>query len=121
MEQPKSAAGDPYDKSFIQPSMEKFEDFDQVIEKEESLSTSLVSNGCVDFHGKVADKKKTGGWKASPFIIVNEVAERLAFFAVAVNMGLTWCLRCGNRYQVQPPMSQIGLELPMFSHLLELF
>lgn len=33
MEEPKSAAGDPYDKSFIQPSMEKFEDFDQVFEK----------------------------------------------------------------------------------------
>lgn len=32
-QQPKSAAGDAYDKSFIQPSMEKFEDFDQVIDK----------------------------------------------------------------------------------------
>ncbi|XP_062165084.1 protein NRT1/ PTR FAMILY 8.2-like [Alnus glutinosa] len=54
--------------------------------KEGSLSTTLVSNGCVDFLGGIADKQTTGGWKASPFIIVNEVAERLAFFAIAVNM-----------------------------------
>ncbi|KAK9164266.1 hypothetical protein Syun_005168 [Stephania yunnanensis] len=46
----------------------------------------LVSNGCVDVRGRIADKRRTGGWKASPFIIVNEVAERLAFFAIAVNM-----------------------------------
>lgn len=47
---------------------------------------TLVSNGCVDYRGRTADKRKTGGWRASPFIIVNEVAERLAFFAVAVSM-----------------------------------
>lgn len=71
-------AGNTYDKSFIQPSMDKFE--------VESLSKNLVSNGCVDFRGRTANKLATGGWKASPFIIVNEVAERLAFFAIAVNM-----------------------------------
>ncbi|KAK9023786.1 hypothetical protein V6N11_003984 [Hibiscus sabdariffa] len=49
-------------------------------------STALVTNGCVDFRGKIADKQTTGGWKAAPFLIVNEVAERLAFFAIAVNM-----------------------------------
>ncbi|KAF7829621.1 protein NRT1/ PTR FAMILY 8.2-like [Senna tora] len=54
--------------------------------KEGMASSSLVSNGCVDVRGRIADKKTTGGWKASPFIIVNEVAERLAFFAIAVNM-----------------------------------
>ncbi|EEF52653.1 peptide transporter, putative [Ricinus communis] len=54
--------------------------------KEETVSTTLVSNGCVDIRGRIADKRYTGGWKASPFIIVNEVAERLAFFAIAVNM-----------------------------------
>ncbi|KAI3465302.1 hypothetical protein Pfo_021965, partial [Paulownia fortunei] len=53
---------------------------------EEGTSSTLVSNGCVDYKGRIADKLATGGWKASPFIIVNEVAERLAFFAVAVNM-----------------------------------
>ncbi|KAL0352075.1 UNVERIFIED_CONTAM: protein NRT1/ PTR FAMILY 8.1 [Sesamum calycinum] len=53
---------------------------------EEGKSSTLVSNGCVDYKGRIADKQTTGGWKASPFIIVNEVAERLAFFAIAVNM-----------------------------------
>ncbi|KAL3734652.1 hypothetical protein ACJRO7_023924 [Eucalyptus globulus] len=54
-------------------------------ELEGNIST-LVSNGSVDIRGRIADKRKTGGWKASPFIIVNEVAERLAFYAIAVNM-----------------------------------
>ncbi|KAL2538290.1 Protein NRT1/PTR FAMILY 8.4 [Forsythia ovata] len=54
--------------------------------EEESRVQTLVSNGCVDYKGRIADKQTTGGWKASPFIIVNEVAERLAFFAIAVNM-----------------------------------
>ncbi|MFS7911793.1 putative bacterial ABC-type protein transporter [Helianthus anomalus] len=59
------------------------------VEKLELISEmTFVSNGCVDFRGRVADKRKTGGWRASPFIIVNEVAERLAFFAVAVSMVL---------------------------------
>lgn len=31
--------------------------------------TTLVSNGTVDIRGNVADKRFTGGWKASPFII----------------------------------------------------
>ncbi|KAB2628183.1 protein NRT1/ PTR FAMILY 8.1-like [Pyrus ussuriensis x Pyrus communis] len=56
------------------------------LQVEGSVTTTLVSNGCVDFRGKIADKQTTGGWKAAPFIIVNEVAERLAFFAIAVNM-----------------------------------
>ncbi|KAE8666419.1 protein RADIALIS-like 5-like [Hibiscus syriacus] len=49
-------------------------------------SNTLVSNGCVDFRGQIAEKQTTGGWKAAPYLIVNEVAERLAFFAIAVNM-----------------------------------
>ncbi|KAF2310036.1 hypothetical protein GH714_006260 [Hevea brasiliensis] len=81
------SSGDPLDKSFVQPSMEKFvEEQHQTANNEEKLPTTLVSNGCVDFRGRIADKRTTGGWKASPFIIVNEVAERLAFFAIAVNM-----------------------------------
>ncbi|KAL0325505.1 UNVERIFIED_CONTAM: protein NRT1/ PTR FAMILY 8.1 [Sesamum radiatum] len=53
---------------------------------EAGKSSTSVSNGCVDYKGRIADKQATGGWKASPFVIVNEVAERLAFFAIAVNM-----------------------------------
>ncbi|XP_057435006.1 protein NRT1/ PTR FAMILY 8.2-like [Lotus japonicus] len=54
--------------------------------KEEMELSTLVSNGRLDLHGRIADKQTTGGWKASPFIIVNEVTERLAFFSIAVNM-----------------------------------
>ncbi|KAF2324637.1 hypothetical protein GH714_015826 [Hevea brasiliensis] len=70
----------------MQAPMENFAAKDQQREKEETLSKTLVSNDCVDFRGRIADKRTTGGWKASPFIIANEVAERLAFFAIAVNM-----------------------------------
>ncbi|KAM7521174.1 hypothetical protein LguiB_020136 [Lonicera macranthoides] len=79
-------------KSFVEPSSKGggFVDLKQLSSKEgnsfSSESMTLASNGCVDFRGRIADKRTTGGWQASPFIIVNEVAERLAFFAVAVNM-----------------------------------
>ncbi|KAJ6931445.1 hypothetical protein NC652_014824 [Populus alba x Populus x berolinensis] len=71
----------------MQPSLAKFpqEELHQTT-MEESMGTTLVSNGCVDIQGRIADKRTTGGWKAAPFIIVNEVAERLAFYAIAVNM-----------------------------------
>ncbi|KAG6704956.1 hypothetical protein I3842_07G157700 [Carya illinoinensis] len=74
--------------SIVRPSMEKFTEDDSTTQANvaASLSTTSVSNGCVDFRERTADKQTTGGWKASPFIIVNEVAERLAFFAIAVNM-----------------------------------
>ncbi|KAG0449511.1 hypothetical protein HPP92_027270 [Vanilla planifolia] len=49
-------------------------------------SDTLVGDGAVDFRGKLADKITTGGWRAAPFIIVNEVAERMAFYAIAFNM-----------------------------------
>ncbi|XP_059636654.1 protein NRT1/ PTR FAMILY 8.2-like [Cornus florida] len=74
------------EKSRVEPSVDGIVDEKTHKEKESSVLTSLVTNGCVDFRGRTADKGRTGGWKASPFIIVNEVAERLAFFAIAVNM-----------------------------------
>ncbi|XP_011048871.1 PREDICTED: protein NRT1/ PTR FAMILY 8.2-like [Populus euphratica] len=74
-----------FDQSFMQPSLEKFPQ-EELHQTEESMATTLVSNGCVDIRGRIADKRTTGGWKAAPFIIVNEVAERLAFYAIAVNM-----------------------------------
>lgn len=33
------------------------------------VTKTLVTNGCVDYKGNIADKRTTGGWKASPFII----------------------------------------------------
>ncbi|KAM7274262.1 hypothetical protein ACFE04_028926 [Oxalis oulophora] len=68
--------------SMIDPSMEKFHE--DILEEEQT--SYFVSNGCVDIRGRIADKRTTGGWKSAPFIIVNEVAERLAFFAVGVSM-----------------------------------
>ncbi|KAL1823353.1 hypothetical protein ACET3Z_010131 [Daucus carota] len=74
----------------IEPSMSAFvfDDLKQQSMQDEGRleSTTLVSNNCVNYKGMIADKQRTGGWNASPFIIVNEIAERLAFFAVGVSM-----------------------------------
>ncbi|KAI7750627.1 hypothetical protein M8C21_031382 [Ambrosia artemisiifolia] len=51
-------------------------------------SMDLVTNGSLDFRGRVANKRKTGGWKASPFIIANEAAERLSAFTVSASLVL---------------------------------
>ncbi|KAI3984460.1 hypothetical protein MKX01_000123 [Papaver californicum] len=41
----------------------------------------------VDIHGKpIANLSKTGGWVAAFFIFGNEMAERMAYFGLAVNM-----------------------------------
>ncbi|KAL3514700.1 hypothetical protein ACH5RR_027417 [Cinchona calisaya] len=77
-----------HERSFMEPSTNEFmrENKEHPTKEADHASSTLVTNGCVDYKGRIADKRKTGGWKASPFIIVNEVAERLAFFAIAVNM-----------------------------------
>ncbi|KAJ8539571.1 hypothetical protein K7X08_013823 [Anisodus acutangulus] len=74
---------DLHDKSYVQPSFDGTMDLNK---NDKKVTKTLVTNGCVDYKGYIADKQTTGGWKSSPFIIVNEVAERLAFFAVAVSM-----------------------------------
>ncbi|XP_065851854.1 protein NRT1/ PTR FAMILY 6.1 isoform X2 [Euphorbia lathyris] len=41
----------------------------------------------VNIHGKpIADLSKTGGWIAALFIFGNEIAERMAYFGLSVNM-----------------------------------
>ncbi|KAF2307423.1 hypothetical protein GH714_027052 [Hevea brasiliensis] len=41
----------------------------------------------VNIHGKpIADLSKTGGWTATLFIFGNEMAERMAYFGLSVNM-----------------------------------
>jgi peptide/histidine transporter 3/4 len=38
--------------------------------KQEEMDLSyLVSDDRVDRHGRIADKRTTGGWKAAPYII----------------------------------------------------
>lgn len=39
------------------------------MKQEEMDLNSLVSNDRVDRHGRIADKRTTGGWKAAPYII----------------------------------------------------
>ncbi|XP_059635282.1 protein NRT1/ PTR FAMILY 8.5-like [Cornus florida] len=59
---------------------------------EDESITNLVNNGCTDYKGRVAEKHSTGGWKAAPFIIVSEMAEKMAGFAVGVNSTAFWTM-----------------------------
>jgi peptide/histidine transporter 3/4 len=45
-----------------------------------------VSNGSVDVRGRPALRKKSGGWKASIFILVFVFSEALAYVAIALTM-----------------------------------
>ncbi|KAI9117777.1 hypothetical protein K1719_011192 [Acacia pycnantha] len=45
-------------------------------------------DGTVDFRGNPANKKKTGTWKACPFILGNECCERLAYYGMSTNLVL---------------------------------
>lgn len=50
-------------------------------------SSNLVSNDRVDRHGRIADKRTTGGWKAAPFIIsMNQILTHMEI------------LHCQNRF-----------------------
>ncbi|XAR68851.1 Peptide-transporting ATPase [Bertholletia excelsa] len=45
-----------------------------------------TEDGTVDIHNKPAIKKKTGNWKACPFILGNECCERLAYYGMSTNL-----------------------------------
>ncbi|KAL4334486.1 hypothetical protein GQ457_07G035060 [Hibiscus cannabinus] len=47
-----------------------------------------TKDGTVDYKGNPADKKKTGTWRACPFIIGNECCERLAYYGMSTNLVL---------------------------------
>ncbi|XP_028779958.1 protein NRT1/ PTR FAMILY 8.1-like [Neltuma alba] len=47
-----------------------------------------TKDGTVDFRGNPANKKKTGTWKACPFILGNECCERLAYYGMSTNLVL---------------------------------
>ncbi|CAI9116842.1 OLC1v1018106C1 [Oldenlandia corymbosa var. corymbosa] len=76
---------EPHERSFMNPSR-LMGGIKEEGKEGDDQSRAMVTNGCVGYKGRTADKRKTGGWKAAPFIIVNEVAERLAFYAIAVNL-----------------------------------
>ncbi|GMN23862.1 hypothetical protein TIFTF001_000298 [Ficus carica] len=45
-----------------------------------------TKDGTVDHRGNPANKKKTGTWKACPFILGNEFCERLAYYGMSSNL-----------------------------------
>ncbi|KAK8504896.1 hypothetical protein V6N12_033147 [Hibiscus sabdariffa] len=47
-----------------------------------------TKDGTVDYKGNPANKKKTGTWKACPYIIGNEGCERLAYYGMSTNLVL---------------------------------
>ncbi|XP_048140007.1 protein NRT1/ PTR FAMILY 8.1-like [Rhodamnia argentea] len=52
-----------------------------------------TNDGTVDYKGDPANKKKTGTWKACPFILGNECCERLAYYGMRSNLVLYFKLR----------------------------
>lgn len=51
--------------------------------EEEDIYTK---DGTVDYQNKPANKKKTGTWKACPYILGNECCERLAYYGMSTNL-----------------------------------
>ncbi|CAM6039344.1 unnamed protein product [Sphagnum compactum] len=49
-------------------------------------SFNLTRDGSVDQYGRVADKRKTGGWKAAPLIFGTEICERMATLGLQRNL-----------------------------------
>ncbi|AAB60766.1 Strong similarity to Arabidopsis oligopeptide transporter (gb/X77503) [Arabidopsis thaliana] len=45
-----------------------------------------TEDGSIDIYGNPPSKKKTGNWKACPFILGNECCERLAYYGIAKNL-----------------------------------
>ncbi|CAN4112955.1 unnamed protein product [Withania somnifera] len=45
-----------------------------------------TKDGTVDYRNKPANKKKTGTWKACPYILGNECCERLAYYGMSTNL-----------------------------------
>ncbi|KAJ9548771.1 hypothetical protein OSB04_021314 [Centaurea solstitialis] len=56
-------------------------------ENEDSMAEDIYTNdGTVDINNERAIKKKTGNWKACPFILSNECCERLAYYGMSTNL-----------------------------------
>ncbi|KAL1332610.1 hypothetical protein HN51_061386 [Arachis hypogaea] len=47
-----------------------------------------TKDGTVDYLGNPANKKRTGTWRACPFILGNECCERLAYYGMSTNLVL---------------------------------
>ncbi|KAI8523634.1 hypothetical protein RHMOL_Rhmol13G0089400 [Rhododendron molle] len=60
-------------------------DGENTMEKEED---NYTKDGTVDYRGNPANKKKTGTWKACPYILGTECCERLAYYGMSSNLVL---------------------------------
>ncbi|KAG5515192.1 hypothetical protein RHGRI_036285 [Rhododendron griersonianum] len=60
-------------------------DGENTMEKEED---NYTKDGTVDYRGNPANKKKTGTWKACPYILGTVCCERLAYFGMSTNLVL---------------------------------
>jgi hypothetical protein len=49
-------------------------------------SVNLTGDGSLDRHGQIADKRKTGGWRAAPLIFGTEICERMATLGLQRNL-----------------------------------
>ncbi|KAL3829104.1 hypothetical protein ACJIZ3_017906 [Penstemon smallii] len=49
---------------------------------------NYTKDGTVDYRNNPANRKKTGTWKACPFILGNECCERLAYYGMSSNLML---------------------------------
>jgi peptide/histidine transporter 3/4 len=58
---------------------------ENTMEKEED---NYTKDGTVDYRGNPANRKKTGTWKACPYILGNECCERLAYYGMSSNLVL---------------------------------
>ncbi|KAK4407816.1 protein NRT1/ PTR FAMILY 8.1 [Sesamum angolense] len=47
---------------------------------------NYTKDGTLDYRNNPANKKKTGTWKACPFILGNECCERLAYYGMSSNL-----------------------------------
>ncbi|KZV41611.1 hypothetical protein F511_15380 [Dorcoceras hygrometricum] len=47
---------------------------------------NYTKDGTLDYKNNPANKKKTGTWKACPFILGNECCERLAYYGMSTNL-----------------------------------
>ncbi|KAK1298672.1 Peptide transporter PTR1 [Acorus calamus] len=47
---------------------------------------TYTQDGTTDRHGNPANRKKTGNWKACPYILANEACERLAYYGMSTNL-----------------------------------
>lgn len=56
------------------------------VQKSTEDDNIYTNDGTVDFCGNPANRKKTGTWKACPYILGNECCERLAYYGMSSNI-----------------------------------